>query len=57
VNDPQVEASLNIIHQYFYLVGSVWFFTEAIFLQYQIAMNVFNPSSTLKETAFRESKL
>ncbi|CAG5094213.1 Oidioi.mRNA.OKI2018_I69.XSR.g13353.t1.cds [Oikopleura dioica] len=47
-NDPQVEASLNIIHQYFYLVGSVWFFIEAIFLQYQIAMNVFNPSSTLK---------
>lgn len=48
LNDPQVEAALNIIHQYFYLVGSVWFFIEAIFLQYQIAMNVFNPSSSLK---------
>jgi len=52
LNDPQVEAALNIIHQYFYLVGSVWFFIEAIFLQYQIAMNVFNPSSSLKERLF-----
>ena len=38
---PDVHKTLRILDSFFYFVGSVWFLIEALFLQYQISMNVF----------------
>lgn len=48
LDSPALQKSFRILETFFYLVGSTWFFIEAIFLQYQISMNVFGAEHTLR---------
>jgi hypothetical protein len=45
---PTVLKTLNILENLFFVAGSTWFFLEAVFLQYQISMNVFGSTNALK---------
>jgi len=45
---PDLQKSFKILEEIFYLIGNFWFLIEAVFLQYQISMNVFGAENTLK---------